>query len=181
MRQSIEHHLIGGTMTELETFRAEKNEFFGSHLQSPLTSEQKINFQGLNYFPENESLRLEVKVDEFPLKERFEMQTSTGDVQVYEKFGRFHFMVDGEEAELTIYKGQHGFFLPFVDSLAGRETYPAGRYLEPEPLADGRFFVDFNIAYNPYCAYNERWSCPIAPAENRLKVAVRAGEMLFHG
>lgn len=167
-------------MTALEAFRAEKNEFFGSHSQSPLTREQKMNFKGLNYFPENEVLRLEVKADEFPVKETFEMQTSTGDVQVYEKFGKFRFMVDGEEAELTIYQGQHGFFLPFVDSLANRETYPAGRYLEPEPLPGGRFIVDFNMAYNPYCAYNERWSCPITPAENRLKVAVRAGEMLFY-
>ena len=167
-------------MKELEAFRAEKNVFFGSHLESPLTGEQKMNFQGLNYFPENEALRLEVKVDEFPMKETFEMQTSTGDVQVYEKFGKFHFMVDGEKAELTIYQSQYGFFLPFVDSLANRETYPAGRYLEPEPLPGGRFIVDFNIAYNPYCAYNEKWSCPITPAENRLKVAVRAGEMLFH-
>ena len=89
-------------MTELDAFRAEKNEFFGSHLESPLTPEQKKNFQGLNYFPENEALRLEVKVDEFPVKETFEMQTSTGDVQIYEKFGRFHFLVDGEDAELTI-------------------------------------------------------------------------------
>jgi uncharacterized protein (DUF1684 family) len=167
-------------MTELEAFRAEKNEFFGSHLQSPLTREQKMNFKGLNYFPENGALRLEVKVDKFPMKETFEMQTSTGDVQVYEKFGKFRFMVDGEETELTIYQSQHGFFLPFVDSLANRETYPAGRYLEPEPLPGGRFIVDFNMAYNPYCAYNEGWSCPITPAENRLKVAVRAGEMLFH-
>ena len=167
-------------MTELEAFRAEKNEFFGSHPQSPLTRGQKMNFKGLNYFPENGTLRLEVKVDEFPVKETFEMQTSTGDVQVYEKFGKFRFMVDGEKVELTIYQSQHGFFLPFVDSLANRETYPAGRYLEPEPLPSGHFLVDFNKAYNPYCAYNERWSCPITPAENRLKVAVRAGEMLFH-
>ncbi len=167
-------------MTELEAFRAEKNAFFGGHSQSPLTREQKTNFQGLNYFPENKALRLEVKVDEFPLKQTFEMQTSTGDVQIYEKFGRFHFLVDGEDAELTIYQSQHGFFLPFVDSLAKRETYPAGRYLEPEPLPGGRFIVDFNMAYNPYCAYNEKWSCPITPAENRLKVAVRAGEKLFH-
>jgi uncharacterized protein (DUF1684 family) len=108
------------------------------------------------------------------------MQTSTGDVQHYEKFGKFHFVVDGIEAELTIYQSPNGFFLPFIDSLAGRETYPAGRYLEPEPLPGGRFIVDFNIAYNPYCAYNEMWSCPITPAENRLKVAVRAGEKLFH-
>jgi uncharacterized protein (DUF1684 family) len=167
-------------MTELDAFRAEKDALFGGHPQSPLTSEQKKNFQGLSYFPEDESLRLEVKVDEFPEKERFEMQTSTGDVQVYEKFGKFKFSVDGDEAELTIYRSPHGFFLPFVDSLAGRETYPAGRYLEPEPLPGSRFFVDFNLAYNPYCAYNEMWSCPITPAENRLKVAIRAGEKLFH-
>jgi uncharacterized protein len=164
----------------LEEIRAEKDEFFGNHPQSPLTREQRKNFHGLNYFPENESLRLEVKVDEFPVKVPFEMQTSTGDVQLYEKYGKFKFTVDGIEAELTIYQSGHGFFLPFVDSLAGRETYPAGRYLEPEPLPGGRFFVDFNVAYNPYCAYNEQWSCPITPAENRLIVAVRAGEKLFH-
>jgi uncharacterized protein len=172
--------LIGGTMTELEAFRAEKDEFFGGHPQSPLTGEQKRNFHGLNYFPENEALCLEVGVDEFPTKEHFEMQTSTGDVQTYEKYGKFKFMVDEVEVELTIYQSEHGFFLPFVDSLAGSETYPAGRYLEPEPLPGGRFLVDFNIAYNPYCAYNEMWSCPITPAENRLKVAVRAGEKIFH-
>jgi uncharacterized protein (DUF1684 family) len=167
-------------MTDLDSFRAEKDEFFGSHPQSPLTREQKKKFRGLNYFPENDALRLEVKVDEFPVKPAFEMQTSTGDVQLYEKFGKISFMVDDEEVELTIYQGGHGFFLPFVDSLAGSETYPAGRYLEPEPLPGGRFFVDFNVSYNPYCAYNEMWSCPLTPAENRLKVAVRAGEKLFH-
>jgi len=167
-------------MTELEAFRAEKNEFFQSDPQSPLSREQHKVFKGLNYFPENDSLRLEVKVNEFPAREQFEMQTSTGNVQPYEKFGKFQFVVDGEEAELTIYQSEHGFFLPFVDSLAEKETYPAGRYLEPEPLPGGRFLVDFNIAYNPYCAYNEMWSCPITPAENRLKVAIRAGEKLFH-
>jgi len=167
-------------MTELDDFRAEKDVFFGGHPQSPLTREQRGNFSGLHYFPENDDLRLEVKVDEFENKERFDMQTSTGDVQVYEKFGKFKFLVDGAEVELTIYQSAHGFFLPFVDSLAGKETYPAGRYLEPEPLPGGRFFVDFNVAYNPYCAYNEMWSCPITPAENRLTVAIRAGEKLFH-
>ena len=167
-------------MSELDAFRAEKDEFFGGHPQSPLTREQRKDFHGLQYFPENDSLRLEVKVDEFENKQKFEMQTSTGDVQVYEKFGKFSFEVDGEQAELTIYRSEHGFFLPFVDILAGKETYPAGRYLDLEPLPGGHFIVDFNIAYNPYCAYNEMWSCPITPAENRLKVAIRAGEKLFH-
>jgi uncharacterized protein len=167
-------------MTELEAFRTEKNEFFENHPQSPLNREQQLDFTGLNYFPENDSLRLEVEVDEFETKDEFEMQTSTGTIQHYRKFGKFHFAVDGDKVELTIYQSEHGFFLPFVDSLAGKETYPAGRYLEPEPLPGGRFLVDFNVAYNPYCAYNEAWSCPITPAENRLKVAIRAGEKLFH-
>ena len=167
-------------MTELDAFRAEKDEFFGSHPQSPLTREQKKEFHGLQYFPENDALRLEVKVEEFTNKQKFEMQTSTGDVQIYEKFGKFYFEVDGDKAELTIYQSEHGFFLPFVDILAGTETYPAGRYLEPEALPGGHFIVDFNVAYNPYCAYNEMWSCPITPAENRLKVAIRAGEKMFY-
>jgi len=167
-------------MTQLEAFRTEKDEFFASHPQSPLTREQRLNFNGLYYFPENESLNLEVKVEEFPVKEEIKMQTTTGNMQTYQRYGKFKFTVDGVEAELTIYQSEHGFFLPFVDSIAGSETYPAGRYLEPEPLPGNRFLVDFNLAYNPYCAYNEMWSCPITPAENRLKVAVRAGEKLFH-
>ncbi|MBK9782148.1 MAG: DUF1684 domain-containing protein [Anaerolineales bacterium] len=167
-------------MTELDAFRAEKDEFFGSHPQSPLTREQKKQFHGLKYFPENDALRFEALVEEFPIKEGFDMQTSTGGVQHYEKFGRFSFPVEGQTVELTIYRSEHEFFLPFVDSLSGTETYPAGRYLEPDPLPGGRFFIDFNLAYNPYCAYNEMWSCPITPAENRLKAAIRAGEKLFH-
>ena len=167
-------------MSELDAFRAEKDEFFGSHPQSPLTREQKKNFQGLKYFPENDDLRLEVQVIELSVKEEFDMQTSTGGVQHYQRFGKFSFLVERQTVELTIYRGEHGFFLPFVDSLAGSETYPAGRYLEPDPLPGGRFFIDFNLAYNPYCAYNEMWSCPITPAENRLKAPIRAGERLFH-
>jgi len=167
-------------MSDLTEFRKEKDGFFGGHPQSPLTREQRRDFHGLNYFPENNDLRIEVKLDEFPSKTQMEMQTTTGDVQTYERFGRFHFQVDGRDAELTIYRNENGFFLPFVDSQAGKETYPAGRYLEPEPLTGGRFLVDFNLAYNPYCAYNEMWSCPITPPENRLKLPIRAGEKIFH-
>lgn len=167
-------------MTELDDFRREKDEFFARHPQSPLTPEQRRDFKGLAYFPENDSLRLEVQVEPFEVQQPMMMQTSTGGVQEYVRFGKFKFQVDGQDAELTVYRADYGYFLPFVDSLAGKETYPAGRYLEPEPLPGNRFLVDFNIAYNPYCAYNEMWSCPITPAENRLKVPIRAGEKLFH-
>ena len=167
-------------MTELESLRAEKDEFFASHPQSPLMPEQKRGFKGLNYFPENPALRLDVTIEEFSRKNKIQMQTTTGDVQTYTRFGRFKFAVDGQAAELTLYAGPHGHFLPLVDSLAGTETYGAGRYLEPEPVGDGKFLVDFNLAYNPYCAYNENFSCPITPRENRLNVPIRAGEKIFH-
>jgi len=167
-------------MSELTAFRAEKDEFFGHHPQSPLTPEQRRDFKRLEYFPESDALRLEVKVDPFTDQQPMQMQTSTGGVQTYVRYGRFQFEAEGQPAELTIYQSENGFFLPFVDSLAGTETYPAGRYLEPEPFPGNRFLVDFNIAYNPYCAYNEMWSCPITPAENRLEVPIRAGEKLFH-
>ena len=166
-------------MSELTEFRAEKDEFFRRYPQSPLTPDQRNGFLGLNYFPENEALRLEVPVEPFADQQPMEMQTSTGGVQMYTRYGRIKFRVDGQDAELTIYQSEHGYFLPFVDSLAGKETYPAGRYLDPEALPGNRFLVDFNLAYNPYCAYNEMWSCPITPPENRLKVPIRAGEKLF--
>jgi uncharacterized protein (DUF1684 family) len=148
----------------------------------------------LDYFPENPQLRLQVNVEEDPEKEVLEMQTTTGGVQTYRRYGKIKFDVDGQEAELTIYANSHDFFLPFVDSQAGQETYGAGRYLEPQTLGNGKFLVDFNLAYNPYCAYNEPhslaahtgrapmiWNCPITPFENRMKVPIRAGEKIPHG
>ena len=166
-------------MTQLEMFRVQKDEFFASQPESPLTPEQRQSFQGLNYFPENPDLRLEVRVEEFAEQDEIQMKTTTGGVQDYIRFGKFRFQVDGDEAELTIYASHHGFFLPFADSLAGTETYGAGRYLEPQHLGNGTFLVDFNLAYNPYCAYNEAWACPITPFENRVKVPIRAGEKIF--
>lgn len=162
-------------------FRKEKDEFFARDPHSPLTREQKRSFQGLSYFPPSEAYRFELEIEEFADKTLVLIQTSTGDVQEYERYGRFRFLVQDQPAELTLYHSETGYFLPFVDSLAGVETYPAGRYLEPEPLGGRRFLLDFNFAYNPYCAYNENWSCPLTPPENRLKVPIPAGEKIFAG
>ena len=167
-------------MTSLQDFRKMKDNFFAQDGSSPLTPEQKKKFKGLIYFPPNPELTLEVSVEEFPEKQRVEMQTTTGDIQVYQRYGKFQFVVNGQSVELTIYHSVDGYFLPFVDSLASKETYPAGRYLEPQDLGKNHFRVDFNLAYNPYCAYNEYWSCPLTPFENHLKVPICAGEKLFH-
>jgi uncharacterized protein len=168
-------------MSELSEFRQAKDHFFKTGRQSPLTAEQKGSFEGLAYFSENPDLNLEVQVEELPIQDTIQMETTTGGVQTYQRYGQFKFTVDGQEAILTIYADGDGYFLPFVDALAGKETYPAGRYLEPEPLGENRFAVDFNMAYNPYCAYNAMWTCPVTPFENRVKVPIRAGEKIPEG
>ena len=167
-------------MTELEELRRSKDDFFAHHPQSPLTRAQKREFTGLNYFPENDALRFEVELEEPEERQEIHIPVSTGGFQTYQRYGTIHFQVEGQDTQLTVYANESGYFLPFVDSLAAKETYPAGRYLEPEPLPGGKFLVDFNLAYNPYCAYNDEWACPLTPAENRIKVPIRAGEKIFH-
>ena len=161
---------------EYEHFRHMKDEFFVSDPHSPLTPGQKVDFEGLSYYPINEALHLDLEVEEFEDKEIIQMQTSTGDMQSYERWGKIRFEVDSEPAELTVFANQHGLFLPFTDATSGKETYGAGRYLEPEHLSGGKVRVDFNLAYNPYCVYSPYFSCPIPPFENRLRVPIRAGE-----
>lgn len=166
-------------MDSLAEFRKMKDDYYKTDPQSPLTAEQRGGFEGLKYFPENADLRLEMELEKFPEQIEIQMQTSTGDVQTYTRYGRLKFSVDGQDTELTLFASQHGYFLPFVDSQGGEITYGAGRYLDPEPLSDGKFLIDFNLAYNPYCAYNEAYSCPIPPAENRLSIPIKAGEKIF--
>ncbi len=167
-------------MSALEEFRRRKDEYFKHDVHSPLTPEQQAAFEGLAYFPPNSDLRFELEVEAFEEQDTVTMQTSTGDLAEYVRWGRIHFEVAGEPAALTVYGAPNGagFFLPFKDTTSGKETYAAGRYLEIDPLPDGRVLVDFNMAYNPYCAYSPHWSCPFPPAENRLSVPIRAGEMI---
>ncbi|MDA0256594.1 MAG: DUF1684 domain-containing protein [Chloroflexi bacterium] len=170
-------------MSGLAEFRTAKDAFFRNDPQSPLTPEQHRSFTGLAYFDEQPSLALELRPEPFEQPERIEMQTSTGEVASYERWARADFEVDGVPASITIYREPHGgaLFVPFRDATSGGESYGAGRYLEPEEAEGGRVILDFNYAYNPYCAYNERWSCPLPPAENRLPVPIRAGERSFPG
>jgi hypothetical protein len=164
---------------QLIELRASKDEFFKKHPQSPLTPEQQALFNGLTYYMAMPKLDMVVEVTAFEKQENVQIQTNTGETRWYLRWGEFRFMIGSEEARLTLFKiPPENFFLPFVDALAGEETYPAGRYLEPEHLGENRFRIDFNQAYNPYCAYSEHYSCPLTPPENRLKVAIRAGEKL---
>jgi uncharacterized protein len=164
---------------EVDTFRKEKDGFFASDPHSPLPEDQKSAFEGLSYFPVAPEFRFEVKVERLSGNQEIQIQTSTGEFQNYQRFVKFQVHIEGQEIELTIFENRNGFFLPFTDSLSGTDTYPAGRYIEPQVLSGGKFLIDFNMAYNPYCAYAEHWSCPLTPYENRLMVPIRAGEKIY--
>ena len=174
-------------MNELADFRVDVDDFMQFHPQSPLDDAQREAFEGLHYFDDNEALNLEVEVERFPEDEPLmEMTTNTGELRHYRRWGRFIFQVDSEEAALTVYSDPHGeeLFLPFRDATSGPESYGAGRYMDNHRpglrlLPDGRLEVDFNYAYNPYCAYQSGYSCPLPPAENWLTVPIRAGEKKF--
>jgi uncharacterized protein len=171
----------------VQEFRQAVDDMMAHHPQSPLDDEQRQTFTGLHYFPYNEELALEVEAERLPEDEPIvTMMTSTGDTQQYRRWGTFTFEVDGQPATATLYSGPHGhdFFLPFRDATSGQETYGAGRYMDDHRpalrrLAGNRFRVDFNYAYNPYCAYSEDYSCPLPPRENWLPVPIRAGEKDF--
>jgi len=169
-------------MSELTEFRKAKDAFFKENYQSPLDNQEKAAFIGLKYFPENPALRFDLDLEKYPKPDQVTMPTSTGDQQEYWHIGQIHFSVQGKAATLQVYVPVEGgdYFIPFVDATAPAETYGAGRYLEPEDLGGGRLHIDFNLAYNPYCAYNDRWSCPIPPRQNRLSVRIEAGEKIFH-
>ncbi|HEY3311022.1 MAG TPA: DUF1684 domain-containing protein [Anaerolineales bacterium] len=166
-------------MNELEHFRTEKDDFFRSGDQTPLTREQQRSFTGLKYYPEYSALRLEIPLERAAKPQPVVLATSTGDEREYLQVGQLRFDVNGQEAVLQVYEDDYGFFLPFSDATSHDETYGAGRYLEPHEIRSDVLYVDFNLAYNPYCAYNERWSCPLPPSANRLKVRIEAGEKKF--
>jgi hypothetical protein len=170
-------------MSELEEFRAAKDIFFRDDPQSPLLPSARREFTGLAYYPPQPLLSFVVIPEVFEEPETLEMQTSDGQVREYQRWAALHFLVEMTAQTLTLYRDPEmgHLFLPFRDVTSGTETYGAGRYLDVPATEDGRLLLDFNYAYHPYCAYNEAYSCPIAPPENRLPVAIRAGERLPEG
>ena len=162
----------------LARFRGGRDRLFREHPDSPLPADRRAAFAGVRYWPRDPTLRFEAAVEEAePL--RVGSASVTGESFALSRIGTVRLPVgDLEVYWIDVYGG--GVFVPFRDGTSGRETYGAGRYLEPEELPGGRLRVDFNMAYNPYCAYNDAWSCPLPPAENRLSVRIEAGEKKYH-
>jgi uncharacterized protein (DUF1684 family) len=177
----------------LTRFRRGRDELFRSHPQSPIEPDERESFKGLRYFPHDAAYRVEAR---FEPGEGSELVIDTGgeDGAVrYRRAGRLVFKLGGAQCKLTVLKLVQyagGLFVPFRDITSGRETYGGGRYLfDTAKNTDGLVLevmpgssdvvIDFNYAYNASCAYSPRWACPLAPPENYLKVAVRAGELTY--
>lgn len=165
-------------------WRSVRDEMFQKHPQSPLPVEQRTGFAGLPYFDYDPSLRVLASV-EAAEPERREIATSGEHPYAFRRFARALFELGSERQALDLYwlEGYGGgVFLSFADATSGHESYGACRYLldtvKGSDLGehDGKLVLDFNFAYNPSCAYDPRWVCPLAPPGNRLAVAVRAGE-----
>jgi hypothetical protein len=174
-------------------FRRGRDELFRTHPQSPIEPEERVAFAGLRYFDYEPRFRVAARMEPADGSELV-IDTGGEDGAVrYRRAGSLVFQLDGEESRLTVlslaqYAG--GLFVPFRDLTSGRETYGGGRYLfDTAKDTDGLVLevtagsadviVDFNYAYNASCAYSPRWACPLAPPENHLAVAVRAGEMVY--
>jgi uncharacterized protein (DUF1684 family) len=171
---------------ELERNREEKDEFFGSHPHSPVPKAERDDFGGLEYFEPDPEYRVTATVhltDEDD-EDVYRMETSTGGEQRYLKVAELAFELDGETHTLAGYRQageeRESLFVPFRDKTTGQETYGAGRYMELEAegdLEDGREVpVDFNLAYNPFCAFSDAYACPLPPEENWLETTIEAGE-----
>ena len=178
----------------LRRFRQGRDDLFRSHPQSPLTPEVRQGFGGLPYFDADPAARIHCRIEPAEPGDLLEIDTGGEDgVISYRRAGRLEFAFNGQPCTLTVfslvgYGG--GLFLPFRDGTSGTETYGGGRYLfDTVKNTDGlslelqagspEVTIDFNYAYNPSCAYDARWACPLAPRENWLAVPMRAGEKVF--
>lgn len=166
----------------LAAFRSGRDTLFRTHPETPLSAEARSVFTGLRYWPHDPALRYETVVEPLPV-ERSSGRSISGEEFPLRRIGRVRLPIgDLEIYWLDVYGG--GVFVPFRDATAGAETYGAGRYLLDTVKgadlggAGDRLILDFNYAYHPSCAYDARWSCPLAPAANHLAAPVRAGERL---
>jgi len=167
-------------------WREEKDQAFKGHFASPIPENMRGQFAGLKYYPVNPSYRFLCRLNKYPNPASVMMMTSTGEEREYLKVGHFSFIIGGKTRTLHAYKDlrqepseKESLFIPFRDSTSGIETYEASRYLETEETKEGEFLVDFNKAYNPFCAYTDTYSCPLPPRENWVEVEIKAGEKKY--
>lgn len=175
-----------GAKTEKEKviqWRKERDQFFKTHQRSPLVPAQKRRFKGLDYFAFNPKYYSSGQIQREILHINdpnyyATFLTNKGTSKRYIRYGKFHFNLDGKAYEIEVYKSilSDTLFIPFKDLTNGKETYEGGRYIDAEILPGYKMDLDFNMAYNPSCAYNDKFTCAIPPKENFLSTEIQAGE-----
>jgi uncharacterized protein (DUF1684 family) len=169
----------------IERERMEKDLFFKRHPQSPIPYEEREGFSGLRYYPVRPEFVFVLELHEHSDKQRVAVSDNKGNTQEFIRWGKFRFEIKGRQVTLQAYKSdpqEEGLWVPFKDETSGKDTYGAGRYLDlgdSHRRPDGRWVLDFNQAYNPFCAYSENYVCPFIPPENWLGVAIDAGEKSY--
>src|SRR5712692_3222938 len=171
-------------ISQVQEFRKGKDEFFATSHDSPLAHGKTGSFKGLRYFSPDPRYKILATLHRYDNPEKVTMTTSKGTRQQFHRLGYFEFDIDGKRVKLQAYKSaereSNELFIPFRDRTSGKESYGAARYLDIEENSDSKYVVDFNYAYNPYCAYSEDYVCPLPPRENWLEARILAGEMSYH-
>jgi uncharacterized protein (DUF1684 family) len=172
---------------KIEKERQDKDQKFKEE-NSPLAKEKRPDFKGLNYYPIDYQYFVKCKLIINKKKKTINFPTTTKRIAVYKVFGKLIFELNGQPCSLTVYQNVENkrrpeyadyLFVPFRDLTSNQTTYGGGRYLDFRIPKAEEVWLDFNTAYNPYCAYSYEYSCPIPPKENTLKIAIEAGETNF--
>lgn len=172
-------------------FQQKENAIFKDASKSPLKKKDIKNFKGLNFFPLDSSFIVTAKLLRIVDAPTFEMATTTDRNPLYKEYGILTFSLQGKNCTLTLYQSQEDLedegskdmlFLPFTDATSGNESYGGGRYMDlliSDETSDETILLNFNNTYNPYCTYNEKFSCPLTPRKNHLDLAIKAGIQVF--
>jgi uncharacterized protein (DUF1684 family) len=178
--------LIGET-----EYQQKENARFKDASKSPLKKKDLRKFKGLNFFPIDSTYIVTATLLKTENAPTFQMATTTDRMPLYKEYGKLTFTIKGKGLSLTIYQSQdknrdekykNYLFLPFTDDTSGNESYGGGRYMDvmtTDEKPDGTITLNFNNTYNPYCAYNDRYSCPLTPRKNHLDMEIKAGIKVF--
>jgi uncharacterized protein (DUF1684 family) len=176
-------------LTVVEKFQKDLNVEYADVKTSPLMAEDLSQFKSLDFYPINEKVFVVAQFIRTKDEKPFGMPTSTVRKPMYVKYGEARFQMEGKEFKLNIYRSielsknsayKDLLFLPFSDLTSGKESYIGGRYIDLKIPTGDTIAIDFNLSYNPYCAYNHKYSCPKVPLENDLDIEIKAGVKKFH-
>ena len=169
-------------------FQNKMNKEFADAKTSPLTPQDRATFKSLAFYPANKTFFVKATLVKIENEQPFEMKTTSDRKPLYVKYGELSFVLKGRSFKLNVYRNielskkeeyKDYLFLPFSDATSGNESYIGGRYIDLRIPAGNTIAIDFNTAYNPYCAYNSQYSCPKVPLENDLDIAIEAGVKSF--